>query len=114
MSTPAPSRSRRTLAACAAGLVLALAACGGNDEEATTTSGATGATGPSGIASDVTVGEFLAELQPQKTEILEDLTTATPKCEDVKVDPGFVLVISANAIDADADAPLESIVTPEC
>ena len=114
MSTPAPSRSRRAIAACAAGLALTLAACGGDDEEATTTSGATGPTGPSGIASDVTVGEFLAELQPQKEEILEDLAAATPRCEDVKVDPGFVLLISANAIDADADAPLASIVIPEC
>lgn len=113
MSTPARIRSRRALGACAVALAVGLAGCGG-DEEAATTSGVTGATGPSGVASGVTVGEFLAELQPQKAEILEDLTASTPRCEDVKVDPGFVLLISANAIDAEADAPLESIVTSEC
>ena len=111
MSTPARIRSRRALAACATALILGLASCGGDEDE--TTTGPTGPTGANGAAG-ITIGEFLAELQPQKAEILEDLTASTPRCEDVRVDPGYVLLVSARAIDAPADAPLESIVTPEC
>ena len=105
---------RRLLAASLAVAILALSACGGDDETTTSATGATGATGASGATPDITVGEFIAELQPQKAEILEELVAATPKCENVDVDSGFVLLISANAIDADQRAPLDSIVTGEC
>lgn len=103
---------RRLLAASLTVAIFALSACGGDGE--TTSTSDTGATGATGATPDITVGEFIAELQPQKAEILEELVAATPKCENVDVDSGFVLLISANAIDADQDAPLDSIVTGEC
>ena len=103
---------RRLLAASLTVAIFALSACGGDGE--TTSTSDTGATGATGATPDITVGEFIAELQPQKAEILEELVAATPKCENVDVDSGFVLLISANAIDAEQDAPLESIVTGEC
>lgn len=106
---------RRLLAASLTVAIFALSACGGDGETTSTSdTGATGATGASGATPDITVGEFIAELQPQKAEILEELVAATPKCENVDVDSGFVLLVSANAIDADQDAPLDSIVTGEC
>lgn len=103
---------RRLLAASLTVAIFALSACGGDGE--TTSTSDTGATGATGATPDITVGEFIAELQPQKAEILEELVAATPKCENVDVDSGFVLLVSANAIDADQDAPLDSIVTGEC
>ena len=106
-------RSLAAVALVAAGL--ALAACGGDDDEpATTTTGATGATGAAGAATGLTVAEFIAELQPQKQEILEQITAAAPECKGLEVDNSFVLLVSAKAIDADQDAPIESIVTGEC
>lgn len=109
---------RRALSASLALAVLALAACGGDDETTTTvTTGATGATGAlgaSGADYDITVDEFTDELQPEKAQILEAFAADNPECEDVDVDKGFVLLISANAIDADPNAPLESIITDEC
>ena len=38
----------------------------------------------------------------------------TAACEDVKVDPGFVLLVSAQAIDADQDAPLPDLAEEQC
>ena len=109
----APARPR--LAVALAATALSLAACGGDDEESTATSGATGATGAQGaVATDITVGEFIAELQPQKQEILEELTASEASCENVDVDNGFVLLISAKAIDADPGSPLSELVAEEC
>jgi hypothetical protein len=107
---------RPALATCLAAAALALAACGGDDEttSATTATGATGPTGAAGAATGLTVAEFIAELQPQKQEILEQITAAAPECKGLEVDNSFVLLVSAKAIDADQDAPIESIVTGEC
>ena len=106
---------RRATAATLAAASLALAACGGDDDEATTTpTGATGATGAAGATTDLTVGEFIAQLQPDKQETLEGIVAAAPECDGQKVDSSFVLLISAKAIDADQEAPVESIVTEEC
>ena len=63
---------------------------------------------------DITVGEFIAELQPQKQEILEAFVADSEACQGVKVDPGFVLLVSAAAIDADQEAPLAELVEEQC
>ena len=106
---------RRATAATLAAAALALAACGGDDDEATpTSSGATGATGAAGATTDLTVGEFIAQLQPDKQDTLDEIVAAAPECGGQKVDSSFVLLISAKAIDADQQAPIESIVTEEC
>lgn len=98
-------------------LALALAGCDG-DDEAASPSDASGATGAAAVAGgepyDVTVGEFIAELQPQKQEILEAFVADTKACEGVDVDNGFVLLVSAEAIDADQDGPLAELVEDQC
>ncbi len=87
---------------------VALAVGCGDDETAT-------APAPEAAAIyDITVGEFIAELQPRKSAILQALAADTPECENVEVDNGFVLLISAEAIDADQGAPLETVVTGQC
>jgi len=98
--------------------VAAIAAgCGGDDDDASAgaDTGATGAAGLSeGAPYDITVGEFIAELQPQKQEILRAFVADSSACEGVKVAPGFVLLVSAQAIDADQDAPLADLVEDQC
>lgn len=110
-----PSTPRRATASALAAIALALAGCGGDDEgTATEPTGGTGTTGAAGAATDLTVAEFIAELQPDKQKILEQVVAAAPECDGQKVDASFVLLISARAIDADQEAPIESIVTEEC
>jgi hypothetical protein len=108
--------ARPALATCMAAAALALSACGGDDETtgATTATGATGPTGAAGSATGLTVAEFIAELRPEKQEVLEQITAAAPECKGVEVDDSFVLLVSAKAIDADQDAPIEPIVAGEC
>jgi len=99
----------RVTAAIAA-LALAAAGCGGDDDDE---SAASEPTGPGAVA-DITVGEFIAELQPQKQEILREYVAGSEACEGVRVDPGFVLLVTAAAIDADQEAPLADLVEEQC
>jgi hypothetical protein len=105
----------RKLLALLAALLFA-AGCGDDDESDTT--GPTGATGAQqaaeGASYDITVGEFIAELQPQKQEILEDFVADTKACRGLEVDNGFVLLVSAAAIDAQQDAPLAALAEDQC
>jgi hypothetical protein len=84
-----------------------LAGCGGDDDDAA-------AVEPTGAPYDITVGEFLSELQPQKQEILEAFVADSEACARVKADNGFVLLVSAAAIDADQEAPLANLVEEQC
>jgi len=90
-----------------------LAGCGGSDEP-TDTSGATGAQGPTGAATDITADEFLLKLLPAKELAIEAVVATAAACEGVKVEPSFVLVVSDAASKADPDAPLTEIVEAEC
>ena len=105
------------LAPLLAALLLA-AGCGGDDDGDAGSGGATGATGGGGVAEgapyDITVGEFIAELQPQKQEILKAFVAESKVCRGAKVDAGFVLLVSAAAIDADQNAPLSELVEDQC
>ena len=98
--------------------VAAIAGCGGDDDEPAASAEAAGASGMEGVvdgaAYDITVGEFIAELQPDKQDILRDFVADSDACKGVKVDPGFVLLVSAEAIDADSDAPLADLVEEQC
>lgn len=97
---------------------LLVAGCGGDDDGDPAPERATGAGGavevPEGAPYDITVGEFIAELQPQKQEILDAFVADSDACKGVKVDPGFVLLVSAAAIDAEQDAPLAGLVEEQC
>lgn len=115
---PPYRRIRSALAVPLTGAALALGACGGDDDSEEAAGGATGAATAESAAGDaasgVTVSEFIAELQPQKQEILEDVTAGAPGCENVRVDGGFVLLVTAKALDADPNEPIEPIVEAEC
>lgn len=106
-----PKGAKRALAALA--IAFALAGCGGDDEPSET-SGATGAQGPTGAATDITADEFLLKLLPEKEIAIEAVVATEATCEGVKVQPAFVLVISDAASQADPDAPLAEIVEAEC
>ncbi len=84
-----------------------LAGCGGDDDDA-----AGGDT--AGAPYDITVGEFIVELQPQKQEILEAFVADSQACAGIRVHNGFVLLVSAAAIDADQEAPLADLVEEQC
>jgi hypothetical protein len=95
-------------------LALALfAGCGGDDEEES--EGATGANGVQAAAPyDITVGEFLAELQPQKQQILKAFVADSDACAGTRVDPSFTLLVSGAAIDVPKDGPLAALVEEQC
>jgi len=99
----------------AVGLVAAAllgAGCGGDDDEPAADAGATGA--QEGAAYDITVGEFIAELQPQKQELLAELVADSEACRGVEADNDFVLLVTAQAIDADQDSSLIDLVEGQC
>jgi hypothetical protein len=86
--------------------------CGGDDDDAAPEAGASGAAGVAPVG--ITVGEFIAELRPDKQAILETVVAETPACKGVEVDSGFVLLVSAQAIDADQQSPLAELVAEQC
>ena len=92
---------------------LAVGGCGGDDEPEAS-AGSAGAGGAEGAVYDITVGEFIAELQPDKQQILKEFVADSEACRGVKVDPGFVLLVSAQGIDADQEAPLADLVEEQC
>jgi hypothetical protein len=105
---------RRGLVVIATAL-LAVAGCGGDDDEPSATSEGSEATGTvEGASYDITVGEFIAELQPQKQAILKEFVADTEACQGVKADSGFVLLVTAQAIDADQEAPLAGFAEEQC
>ena len=104
---------RRALAALAA-LVLT-AGCGSEDDEPDTlgTTGATGAQG-GGEPYDITVAEFIAELQPEKQEILKAYVAQSDACAGTRVAPSFVLLVTAAALEVPKGEPLGAIVEEQC
>ncbi len=96
-------------------IVFLVSSCGGDDEPAATEStGTSDAAAVAGAPYDITVAEFIAELQPQKQEILEAFVADSAACKGVTVDPGFVLLVSAQGIDADPDSALAALVEDQC
>jgi len=96
-------------------IALALTGCGDGDEPADAgATGAQGATGAAGGGADITAGEFLVKLLPEKEIAIEAVVATEPACEGVKVLPSFVLVVSDSASKADPDAPLTELVVAEC
>ena len=105
---------RRTLVLILA--AVAIAGCGGDDDEPAANAESAGASGAEGVgaAYDITVGEFIAELQPDKQDILRDFVADSEACKGVRVDPGFVLLVIAEAIDAEQEEPLADLVEEQC
>ena len=104
---------RRTLVLILA--AVAIAGCGGDDDEPAANAESAGASGAEGVAAyDITVGEFIAELRPDKQDILRDFVADSEACKGVRVDPGFVLLVSAEAIDAKQEEQLADLVEEQC
>lgn len=112
---------RGALGALAA-LTLVVAACGG-DEDGAAGDGMTDASGApeaersaeTGSAPyDITVAEFIAELQPDKQRILDALIAEGRACKGVEVDSSFVLLITAAGLKADQGSPLPDLVEEQC
>lgn len=103
---------RRFAATTLAALALAASACGGDGgESAARESGS----GPAeGAIYDITVGEFIAELQPDKQRVLEALVAESDACAGVEVEPSFVLLITSQGLDADQGSPLADLVEAQC
>jgi hypothetical protein len=95
---------------------LALVGCGGDDDDSAGSDPTTSATDATaeGAPYDISVGEFLVELQPDKQKILKAFVADSDACQAVEVDPSFVLLVSAQAIDADPEAPLADLVEEQC
>lgn len=89
---------------------LAIAGCGGDDDEPASPT----TTAEESAAHDITVEAFIAELQPEKQQILKEFVADSEACDGVKVDPGFVLLVTAAASDADPNAPLADVVEEQC
>jgi hypothetical protein len=90
--------------------VLAVAAitagCGGSEESDSTDASTAGA------PYDISYGEFIADLEPEKTAILKAYVADTPSC-NADADRGFLLEISAVATDYDP-SPLSDVVSKYC
>ena len=107
---------RRTLAILLSATAFLAVACGDDEDDASAPgNGPTEAPGlEEGAPYDISAGEFIAELQPQKQEILEAFVADSEACGGAKVDGGFVLLVTDAALDADPGAPLAEVVEPEC
>lgn len=101
------------LCATAVAVVLTLGGCGGEDDDPGGT-GAQGATGPAGGASEVTAEEFLPKLLPEKESAIEAVVATEPACEGLEAEPALVLVVSDAASKADPETPLVELVVAEC
>ena len=102
------------LSVLAASALLALSACGGDDDPESSDS-----SGDEAAASyDITASEFIAATD--KESILEDFLADNPECEGAIEDPsggvdqGFLLDISARATDLDPEAPIGDEILDAC
>jgi hypothetical protein len=129
--------TRRLTALLAAALVaasLALAACGGDDDEdatsaattaTTTETGATGATGATGsddttsgdATYDITTEEFVAASLPDQVQAVQDyVADASDECGGVDDKPGsdFQVSVAIAAASAEPQTPLADVILAEC
>ena len=124
-----PRRPTALIAAALVAASLALAACGGDDEDttsapatATTTSGATGATGSEDITSgdatyDITAGEFIDASLPDQVKAVQDYVDSAPdECGgvDAKAGGDFQVAVAISAASADPEEPLPDVILAEC
>ena len=102
--------------AVAAVVPLAMAGCGGGGEEDTTTPPTTAA-GAEGATYDVTVGEFLQALEPEKTTMIADFVEDNPEeCEgfEPKEAGDNVTSLSVKATETSSDTPLSELLLDYC
>jgi hypothetical protein len=101
-------RTATTVATLAAGIALAATGCGGSDDSTSAEASTSG-----GAPYDISYGEFIAAVAPEKTRILKAYVADTPSC-NAEVDNGFLLEISAVVNDYDPSTPLPDVVKKYC
>ena len=108
---------RRTIPLLLVLLALGLAACGGDDDTATTT-GASGATGAQEPATDAgtTAGDFMDASIPDQIQAVQEAADANPECADADASAGsdFQVGVAIDAASADPQTPLSEIVADNC
>lgn len=125
-----PRLTTALLALALMSVSLGLTACGGDDDEdttsaattATTTSGATGATGADdadggGAGYDITSEEFVAASLPDQVQAVQDYVADAPdECGGVDDKPGsdFQVAVAIAAASAEPDTPLPDVILAEC
>ncbi len=100
----------KNLKTCAALVVIALAAVAagcGNDGEAAATAAAS-------APYDITLGEWVVDLEDEKTEILKAYVADTPSCDAEFDDRRFLLTIAAVSTDYEPSTPLPDVVEKYC
>ena len=111
MKTPTTrlKRARAIAAAATATLALGLAACGGSDDAAGTSTDAS-----SDAVTSVSAGDFILQLEDDKQATIEAVTAANPECDGVDTDRGFLLLVSAQATDLKPAEPIEPLIVDNC
>ena len=106
------SKTRTFATLLATALALAVGGCGGDDDTAAETTGATGlSSADAPVSYDITVEEFI--LATNKEEILDEYMANEPNnCS--KVDGDFILTASAAATNFPDDAPLDDVIVDIC
>ncbi|MBA2239777.1 MAG: hypothetical protein H0W09_00805 [Solirubrobacterales bacterium] len=102
---------RKRAAVALAVAAMAMAGCGAAEDEGATTS-PPAATGDASY--DVTVGEFVAALEPEKIMMIEDFVADNPEdCKAVNVKQS-VVALSVSATEEPPDSPLPEFLLRIC
>jgi hypothetical protein len=99
----------KRITAFVAVLALIGAGCGGDDDEESTSPDANSG----GEPYDITASEFVAALEPEKRQILEDFAADNPDCQGA-VDDGFVTYVSVRATELPPDDPIGPEILDAC
>ena len=103
---------------CAVLLAVAFAACGGDDETTSSTTGASGTSGAQGSAgsSELTASAFIAASIPDQIDAVQQAVDDNPDCSGVDASPGsdFQVNVAIDAASADPDTPISEVVADSC
>lgn len=94
--------SRTTLLISLVLCPITLGACGGDGGS------------PDPASYEITVGEFIGLIQPEKQEVLEAFVAQSDACEGVKANGPFTLVVTAAGLEAESAAPLPDVIEEQC
>lgn len=95
--------ARLMIAGIAATVVLAAMGCGGGDGEDSAPE----------ASYDITAGEFIVALAPEKVKILKDYVANEPN-DCPKVDDSLLISASVDATEVPSDAPLADVMADTC
>ena len=91
-----------------------MAGCGGAEDETAATTASTRTVEAEGATYDVTVGEFLVALEPEKITMIEDFAEDNPQdCKGVEANDSLAL-LATRALDTPPDTPLPEFLLAHC